>query len=103
MNHSELILQEVSRCPAVDGATMADILALSDPLRLTLKEMVRHGPLSLVQVAEKLDVDMNIANRCVELLMEKGYLTEAYAGEAAETLYRLALAPLRGRPIPDDL
>ncbi len=106
MNRSQLIIQEVSRCPAVDGATMADILAFSEPLRLTLKHVVRNGPLPVDQFAEHLDVDLDAAHIIVQRLLENGYLEKVYAdetGKNAAPMYRVALAPLRGRPIPDDL
>ncbi len=106
MNRSQLILQEVSRTLAVDGATMADILAFSEPLRLTLKHMVRSGPLRVEQFAEHLDIDLDAARVIAQRLLENGYLEKVYAdktGKNSEPLYRVALAPLRGRPIPDDL
>jgi len=112
MNRSQLIIQEVSRCPAVDGATMADILAFSEPLRLTLKHMVRNGPLPVDQFAEHLEVDLDAARIIATRLLENGYLEKVYADQTDETnetvqayspIYRVVLAPLRGRPIPDDL
>ncbi len=103
MSGAQLILQEIRRRPAVNGVTLLDILELSEPLRLTLKEMVRHGPLPLNQIAARLGVSEKVAGQCVKLLIDKGYLEETHTGERGENLYRVALAPLRGKPIPGDL
>ena len=106
MNRSEIILNEVARCPSVQGVALADILTMSRPLRVTLTEIMKHGPMTVDQIALSLDVDVACAGEFTRLFVERGYLQEVGPMEdavAARPAYRVALAPLRSRPISEDL
>ena len=106
MNRTELILQEAARCPVVHGVSIIHIMALPDSLRLLLQKMLRFGPMTVGQVASSLEIDRRSAGECVMLLVARGYLEETHKGEsgsASVLRFRVALAPMRGKPIPEDL
>ena len=102
MDDSERVIQEVSEIPDVDGATMARILELPEPLRSTLKDMVRGRLLTVDEVCERLCVREEAAKQVVDMLVAKGYIQATTSGED-EAVYCVVLAPIRGRSIPADL
>jgi hypothetical protein len=102
MDDIERMIGELRECPVVEGATMACILELPDALRPTLKEMVRGRSFTHGEICVELGVDTDTATQIMALLAEKGYVHAAGPGES-EPLYRVALAPIRGRPIGDEL
>jgi predicted ArsR family transcriptional regulator len=81
---------------------MLSILELPDPLRSTLKEMLRGRVSTAGEICESLDVQGEAANRVIDLLIEKGYL-QATQTAAEEPRYCVVFAPKRGHAISDDL
>ena len=73
MDDSERVIQELSESPPVDGPTMLSILELPDPLRSTLKDMLRGRIATAGEICESLDIHGEAANRVINLLIEKGY------------------------------
>lgn len=102
MDDSERLIWELSECPSADGVTMAGILELPDLLRPTLKEMVRGHSFTRSEICARLELDDDAGRQVIALLVEKGYVQAADTGDG-EPVYRIALAPIRGHPISDDL
>ena len=110
MGDSEQLIRELSERPVVEGVTMMDILDLPDSVRPMMKEMIRGSTFTHGEMCEHLAVGANTASQVIDLLVHKGYVQTVDAGELAgaadaeegEPVYRVALSPIRGRPIGDE-
>ncbi len=83
------------------GLSMADVLALPDPLRRLMNWLIRAEEVGLADVASRLDQPEESARGIVAELVERGFVRElTVRGEAR---YRVRLSPTRPRRVPLDV
>jgi hypothetical protein len=83
------------------GLKMADLLTLPEALGRVLKWMMRQQQVSLADVAAFLGQDEAAARALLADAQGRGYVREIEMRGA--TLYRVRLAPTRGRGLPANL
>ncbi|MBN1487051.1 MAG: hypothetical protein JW981_05370 [Anaerolineae bacterium] len=80
------------------GLSMADVLALPDPLRNLVNWMIREQQVELTEIMEYADQDRNATASMLESLLEKGLVSKNE--RQGKVYYRIRLAPKRRREIP---
>ena len=83
------------------GLRMSDLLVLPEALAGVLQWMLRQGGVTLTDVTAFLDQDETAARTVLATLVEKGFVREIEM--RGETTYRVRLAPVRGRKLPEGL
>ena len=83
------------------GLSMADVLALPDPLRRLVNWLIRVEEAGLPDVAARLGQPEETARATIADLVERGFLKETRV--RGETRYRVRLSPTRPRQVPLDI
>jgi hypothetical protein len=83
--------------------TMLDVMALPDPLRRAMTQLMRRGVFSLDDLGAALDLEAAQAQELAEILVEKGLLRAEQPLALGEFTYRISLGRVRRRNAPVDL
>ncbi len=83
------------------GLSMADVLALPDPLRRLMNWLIRAEEVGLHDVASRLDQTEDSARAILADLVERGFVRELTV--RGEVRYRVRLSPTRPRQVPLDI
>jgi hypothetical protein len=80
------------------GLTMADVLTLPDDLRSLFNWMLRQGEVDLIEVVDHLSAEEEATLSMLNQLVDKGFVKQLQVRD--RTIYRVRIAPKRGRDIP---
>lgn len=91
------LLQSVDSLQHFQGITPSDLIAMPNPLRATLRKMLRHKPMPLDEMAAELDVTEDEARQLGLRLVDKGIIQIVSCEIGGYTAYELCLARAQGR------
>ena len=83
------------------GLSMSDVLTLPDPLSSLVNWMIRKGDAELPEIVNFLKQDSAKVEGLLNDLIDKGFARKIEVND--RVLYRIRLAPKRGKEIPLDL
>lgn len=85
----ERIRQELEGWSQPPGVSPSTLLQLSEPLRSTLKQLMRSGSMGFAELADRLGLGADEAGVIAELLVSRGLLGSSADGPGGEDVYRL--------------
>ena len=97
------LLDQLAKLPKVEGVAPVDVLDMPTHLVRALQATIRHGALTLEQLAVELGLDEAQACRAVDVLVIKGYLEPQQQDATSEVRYRAHLMRVRGHNLGIDL
>lgn len=85
----ERMRRELEGWSQSDGVSPSTLLQLSEPLRSTLKGIMRRGSMNFAELADGLRLDADESGVIAELLVARGLLESSTEGSGGDEVYRL--------------
>ncbi len=89
MSTFEHLKQELKTWANPEGVSTSVILELSNPLRSTLRKVIRQGCMTFTELAGELGLSMDETDEIADLLVECGFLKTVEENADGETVYTL--------------
>jgi predicted ArsR family transcriptional regulator len=91
------LLQSVDSLRYFQGITPSDLIAMPNPLRATLRKMLRHKPMPSNEMAIELGISEDEAQQLGMRLVDKGVIQVVSCEIGGHSAYELCLARTQGR------
>lgn len=103
MGTFDMLRTELEQVERVESISMADVIALPDPLRRAMTAFVRRGAFTASDLGAALELEAAQAEELTNLLLQKGFVRLDPSSADHQLTYRISLGRLRGRNVPLDL
>jgi len=99
----ESLLEDVQGLEQVEGVLPTALLELPASIAQLLRTMMRHGPMTVDELATFLELSVSEADEVGEALVAKGYLVSDSTNAREGQLYRVFYARTRKHNLPAEL